>query len=523
MPKHRERSFKPLLFDTTLRNPERIKQFLSILKTYENTVLNNALIHLIVRDVIAAKIYKTNYEMSVDEYKRIYYEETESFTSEQLEDIIANSPQNHQEGGFDRGWPSRFFTWYKFIRALGFVYFNLNEKIKISKTGDLLIKALNDDNHDLEKLVFRNAMSRFNRNSAFIFSANENKPFPFLVAALLRIKEIKNQDDAGFYRFEIPYFLCWKDSNVEAIVEYILEQRERLGLNPSAESIYDNCKQILDIDDSQENLYKISNITREMPDEYIRKMRLTGMISLRGAGNYLDLSHDYLEEAKYIRDNYLSCQSFSSEKDYFDYASGWDEKLGTAKDKKPVSIDDYMKKFLYQVDLYTLDELKKEFEILGKRDPKSSHPIFKLLDAKVRLEFLTALLLKKVYPSVDVYPNYEIDDEGYPTSTAGGGQADIYCDEGTNRINVEVTMLRDSTQNTREFSPIMSHWKDTKRSYPKSFIIFVAPVIHNYTTMFVTTAEVAMISEDFRCSLNSVPDFLTRIDSVSSLEGFRTL
>ncbi len=521
MPRHRDREYKPLLFDTTLRNPERIKSFLSIIKKYENTFLNNAVIDLIVKDVLKAKIYTTKYQVNISKYKRILNDENAEFSDKDIQDIVDNTSVDHQEGGFDRGWPSRFFTWFKFIRALGFVYFALNEKIKISETGNLLIKALEDGDGELENLVFRNAMARFHRSSPYIFSANENKPFPFLVASILKLKELTNNPNAGIYRFEIPYFLCWKNSDVDEIVNYILEQRNRLGSLPSDESIYENAKQILNITPEQERRFKISNICKEMPDEYIRKMRLTGMISLRGAGHYLDINSDSIEYAKIIRDQYLNCQNFKTEKEYFEYASGWDERLGKIGETKPVNFDEYMKNFLKQVNTYDLDLLHKELLILEKSTPRSEHPVFKLLDPSIRLEFLTALIIKKTYPSVEVFPNYSADDEGIPKSTAGGNQADIYCNEDKVVINVEVTMLRNSQQNSREFSSVITHLQESRRTCDKSFAVFIAPVIHQHTVLFMTAAPIAFNDYNLKCSLNTIAEFSNRLKTSSKLCDFR--
>lgn len=50
----------------------------------------------------------------------------------------------------------------------------------------------------------------------------------------------------------------------------------------------------------------------------------------------------------------------------------------------------------------------------------SSHNILRFIAAPARLEFLTALAIKSKLPAVEVIPNYPCDDEGLPTSTAGG-------------------------------------------------------------------------------------------------------
>ena len=524
MPVHREtREYKPLLFDTTLRNPERIKKFIKVISKYETLVPKDVVIHLIVKDVIQNKLYKTNYTSRNRLLNEIFEDPDRNFTDKQLEDIIKYSPQSHQEGGFAKGWPSRFFTWFKFIRALGFVYFDVDKPIRVSDTGKMLLEAFETNNVFKENAVFRNAMARFHRSSPYIMAANKNRPFPLLIATILRLKELKNNPSEGIYRFEIPYFLCWKDSDVNALANYIIQQRARLGLSPSDESIYDNAKDILGITQEQENLYKISNIMREMPDEYIRKMRLTGMIALRGGGRYLDINNDYIDDAKYIRDNYLEFKSFASEEDYFEYAGGWDERLGKYEQQEEMDPDDYQAKFLNQVGLYELSDIRHEFLLLSRHNGNSSHPLFRLLDKSIRLEFLTALLIKKSYPNVDVYPNYPVDDEGVPTSTAGGNKPDISCKDGNMYINVEVTMLSSNQQNILETPPIISHLQETRRYCREAFAIFIAPRIHPQTDIYLRISPAALNDPDLKIVPNTIEQFSNNLERNNSLIAFKSV
>jgi hypothetical protein len=52
----RRPSYKPLLFTTTLRSPERIKYFVKVLSNYENKKLTNQLAIKIMQDCIKEKI-----------------------------------------------------------------------------------------------------------------------------------------------------------------------------------------------------------------------------------------------------------------------------------------------------------------------------------------------------------------------------------------------------------------------------------------------------------------------------------
>ena len=136
---------KPLSFSTTMRNPNRIASFLNCLVPFEGMTLTNDLIDKVVRKVIKEKLYRPYYINKVAELNEIYTSDDEFFNDEQLEEIVNNSPQNHKEAGFDKGWPSRFDTWYKLPMEFGFVNYAIGSKIEISKVGHMLIDALNEN------------------------------------------------------------------------------------------------------------------------------------------------------------------------------------------------------------------------------------------------------------------------------------------------------------------------------------------------------------------------------------------
>lgn len=137
----RENKAKPLSFSTTLRNPERIADFIKCIIPFEGMILTSDVINAVVRSVIRNKIYYTMYEMRNANYKRIYGDDSLIFTESELDDIINNSPQKHKEAGFDYGWDSRFDTWYKMIKEFGFIYYNMDEPIVITTTGHMLVDA----------------------------------------------------------------------------------------------------------------------------------------------------------------------------------------------------------------------------------------------------------------------------------------------------------------------------------------------------------------------------------------------
>lgn len=130
------------------------------------------------------------------------------------------------------------------------------------------------------------------------------------------------------------------------------------------------------------------------------------------------------------------------------------------------------------VNEYTWDSIKKELLLLSKRQ-SSKHPVLKFIAEPVRLEFLVALAIKAKFPRIIVVPNYSCDDEGLPTSTAGGNKGDIECYESQNGVLVEVTMAGGRQQTMMEIWPIERHLKEFLESQEcqAAQCVFVAPSI----------------------------------------------
>ena len=123
---------KPLSFSTTMRNPERISRFVMCIKEFEGQILTNDIIMKIVKKIIGEKLYKPMYISKDINLKCIYDDENLAFNDRQIEKIIEASPQEHKEAGFDKGWPSRFDTWFKLCKEFGFIYYEIGKKIEIS-------------------------------------------------------------------------------------------------------------------------------------------------------------------------------------------------------------------------------------------------------------------------------------------------------------------------------------------------------------------------------------------------------
>ena len=482
MSKERKAVRKPLSFSTTMRNPERIAGFLNCVLPFEGQILTNKIIHEVIIKLISEKLYFTQkYEMKIPEYKEIYKNPDLSFSREQVEDIIENSPQEHKEAGFDKGWPSRFDTWYEFPQELGFIRYEMNKPIKISQTGHMLIDAFNETqpNNDKIQAVFLNALIKYQTNNPFKKNLNANNPLILTLKTLKGLKDL-NANNAGLHRQELSLIICWPDNNHQEVINKVLDLRKKFGFSVSNEIIYDECMKLLEAGKDKENLYKMSKITDEAVDEFIRKMRITGIFSLRGNGRFLDFNNYEEETINYVLSNYSSFNSFENKDEYFNYISDIDSKIiETIKSSTMDRLETKEQALIKWSKIFTKEDVEKELTLLMKNS-KSNNEVLRVIDAPTRLEFLTSISIKQNFENIRVVPNYKIDDEGLPTFTASGGMADIECYDIDCKPIVEVTLMTAKTQAVNEIPAITRHLLERQEKYltDKIFALFIAPNIH---------------------------------------------
>ncbi len=488
-------TFKPLLYTTTVRNPERFKDLMHILKQYDGMILSNEVIRSFECDLFTLGIYRPMKRPDsvskkwsttrTGEYSEYLLTKEEANEVYEMNDPNTNpSIKGHKEAGFDQGWPSRFDTQIKLMKVLGFVYYAMGEAIHFSELGNYLANSISIEIKDgecirtiiapeHEQAAFLQSLARQQRCNPFIRESNDNIPLILLLQVIKLLNANSKYNNCGISRKELPLLIFWKDNNAQALYERIVKLREERGKNPSDEAIIDIC-----IDEIMEDFkkFKPRSIMEEYPDDFIRKMRLTGLISLRGGGRYIDINHIEDSKVEYILDKYSSYKKYTSERDYFDYMSSVDPHLFSIESKAITSSqsEELLNNWTKQ---YQWSSIKTELGILERKLTSTDHTL-KFIPAPARLEFLAALAIKTQYPDVRVVPNYPCDDEGLPTSTAGGDQSDIVCIDNDRAILVEVTMSTGRMQTISEVWPIKRHLDNFNKRSSLAISYLVAPSIY---------------------------------------------
>jgi len=481
---------KPLSFSTTMRNPERIASFLKCVFPYEGKILTHKIIMQIMKSAIRTKIYKPLYISRNPLLNAISLDENSTFSDSQIEEIIANSPQNHKEAGFEAGWDSRFDTYFKLPKEYGFLFYQMNAPISISTSGRMIVEALNETPVNNEKItnVFLNSMAKYQSNNPFRKNANSNIPLLLLLRVLNKLNQDKTEKQRGIYKQELSLFICWSDNDADSLYKKIKEIRTNVGFRYSDEYMWEICLNLLDANESQQNRFKSSQICGELVDEYIRKMRTTGLLSLRGNGRFLDFNHFEDAKIKYILDNYGQVKDFANQEEYYRYVGEIDPKILEFSPPKEAESSALRQATLRKfADEYSNEKVTAELCLLAEKK-NSADPVLKYINQPVRLEFLIAVFLLQRFQSLRVSPNYTIDDEGLPVGTAPGLKADIECYDADSDSIIETTlMFGRSDQINNEMIPITRHLKLYKANSLKTYIfaIFIAPLVHEDVRQYV--------------------------------------
>jgi hypothetical protein len=511
--KQRVKEAKPLSFSTTMRNPERIANFLNAISAFDGKVLTNALINEIVKVVIGKKYYSTNYQKKLPSLKNKFINDSE-YTNAELENIIKNSPQKHKEAGFDEGWPSRFDTWYEFPKELGFIFYEMGKPIQITQTGYMFINAVKGEtiNYEIIQSIFLNAFMKYQMDNPFRRNAHNNNPLVLLLQTITELQKYYGDKFNGIYRQELPLFICWADNNSKALAETIIKHREKFGFNYGNEIIYDMCLKLLGSANTVR--YKIKQITKEAVDEYIRKMRITGILSLRGNGRFLDINKFEEKKVAYILNNYVTLKTFTNEQDYMAYMGSIDNNVLEIKERLSDKAEIKISSLNKWANEFKQAEILEELKILSSGKRGSNNELLRVLDEPTRLEFLTSVALKQNIKNITVIPNYAIDDEGLPTFTAGGNMADIECYDNECNSLFEVTLMTSKSQAVNEIPAITRHLQEKGENY---FSVFIAPFMHADTLYMI---EFSNSVKKVRISHFTVLEFVEHIVKNDRLKAF---
>jgi hypothetical protein len=282
--------------------------------------------------------------------------------------------------------------------------------------------------------------------------------------------------------------LCWRDNDAEALYQTIKELREEHGFAPSDEVILDICRELIE-NNGRVTQMNNNSILVDYPDDFIRKMRLTGLISLRGGGRFVDINTKEIEAVNYILKNYSTFEEFTSEREFFNYIGTIDNDLISTLTVYAAPVLTTVSDLQKWAEYYQWDAIKAELLGLTRSKYSSKDPYLRVIVSPLRLEFLTSLAIVSKLPNVTVKPNFTSDDEGLPVSFASGGNPDIECLERKDTVLVEVTLLTGTQQHIRESQSVRRHLESFTVRGVNAYAIFISP------KAFIDTCENAVFNQ----------------------------
>ena len=517
---------KPWSITTTLRNPERLRDFLIVLKDIEG--MEWTLETQKKYQILLIKYRKYGYgsrqfynglsrkqvTLMDDLTKKISFKEAESiFNAKGYEDPSMRGRQSINP-----------------LKKLGLV--SIKEgKIFITDLGRLLLK----EDYDLGEMFFRSFIKwqvpNLDNDDYRFDGGYDIKPF----IGTLHLINVVNQkaiaigeEPKGISKQEfslfVPTLVDYK--KIEKHADEIIKLRIILkGINRQEQKgIFEKYRKqfIRDFLDSKnaKEIKKLSNNLKDYGDNAIRYFRLTRYLYIRGGGFYVDLEQRRQVEIK----NLLAFDSgkslsFVNKEKYLEYIANitepklpWEtkEELTNILDELIKDIRSYEnklaipKKRILDYNNFSEESLKKS--IVNSREyrrylqEQESHAIsqdteaileyikilkniYKEEDRPVALEKYIALALHAFNDALKIQSNYPVGDDNEPTFTAPAGKPDIECFYNSFNAICEVTMLTGRDQWYNEGQPIMRHLRDFEdRNKDKSaYCLFVAPALHRDT------------------------------------------
>jgi len=513
---------KPWSITTTVRNPERIRDFLAVLQNIEGEIWNKESQEKFQILLIQHKKYGAG---STQFYKELTKEQIALMETPEVIDF-ADAEEIYRSknyvGGAMRGRQS-----FNPLEKMGLAYLDNEKKIRISNFGEYFLQ----ENYDLGEVFFRSFLKWQIPNpdvDDYKFKDGYNvKPF---IATLHLINEVnkicvqKGTKSKGISKLEFELFaltlLNYNKIQEQAEKLYNFRTKyEKLQINKEKEEFVNNF-----IDSELIHIEGLNNLG-DYADNAIRYFRLTRYIYLRGNGYYIDLEpRRMVEICALLQSDNASAREFKTQEEYREYICDlqqpilpWENNrelikiaISTVEDiinyqkqltEKEIIFDKF--EFL-KIDKLDYSELKQYVQILRNYRKKLQQTeihfdaqqikeiekyifelknIFKSKGKKpVELERLCTLALNALNDAISINPNYPVGDDNEPTFTAPANKPDIECFYETFNAICEVTMLTNRQQWYAESQPVMRHLRDFENKNTKeTYCLFIAPDLHRDT------------------------------------------
>lgn len=459
--KKRNPEFKQMAFDTAIRNPERYRNILQAVMPFEGQILNDEVLLNIVSTLYLQGLVNSK-EITIDENQT----EINDILKQQVKEVNAT---RNSDGGFPKGYASRFWTYMRTLSELGFVYAQYQ---KIFQLSDITKKMIHDEIS--EQAAFAIQAMKYNRRSPYRNVLNNFNYFRFILEVLKRKQRL------SYAQFIVSLYSY--DGNIETFCQLI--ETQKLTDNNVAEFVRKQYNE-----NNREQTF-----TKDYPDVVLRVLILTGFVSVVHSGiimiefntEHNDLIENFINTPLTLAEN-----EKTDAKLFFERFESWNIQLLPLIKTTSVTVSEFNRKAKNLLASYKLDEqcIIAELTKLGQGKQKSTLPFMQYVAAPLQLEFLLSLLLVcKYHHQFQIQPNFIADHYGMPISHAPAKKGDIELISATKYWLIEVTLIRNKQQQLNaETTSVIRHFNETLANYNQQYLSFVAPTIHDDTEEFYRT------------------------------------
>ena len=506
---------------TTVRNPERLRDFLVALKPLENKTWNNLNQENYQKLLIKNRLYGFGntqfYNGLTPNIVNLINDTDSEFGNDTIDEIIRL--KNYMDFAMRGRQSINPLTKFGFVIIDGGV-------VKITELGKKLIASEKDTGDVFLKSFIKWQIPNPASND---FADNGDYDVVPFVATLKLINEVNKIEaergniPVGISKREFSFFApsLVKYAEIESYAKKIVELRDLQNGKTKQErkEIRDDYRKQFAINflgtNEQAEINKLLKNLQDYGDNTVRYFRLTKFIRIHGNGFYIDLEPNrHTEIEALFESEFYKPKHFVNKDEYVAYMANdnlpvlpWQTKdklseianeiyndivelqnslgLNIENRKNIVSMSESdLKEYVSDLRETRKDLQEKDNHI--KSQPVSSisqyieqlENIFDFENRALMLEYLSTMGLHALNDAKEIKPNYPVGDDNEPTSTAPGGMADIECFYDSFNMICEVTMLSGRDQWFNEGQPVMRHLRDFENSHSEAYCIFIAPTIH---------------------------------------------
>lgn len=522
---------KPWSISTTVRNPERIRDFLKILSKMDGKEWSRPNQKKFQGLLIQHKVYgygELQFLSNLSPEHLKLMETPEQITYEQAESIL--DAKNYVGGGDMRGRQS-----FNPLEKMGLANIDEDNRIRISSFGQDFLR----EDYDLGNTFFRSYIKwQLPNPDSRDFRTEDGYAIKPFVATLHLIREVNKLSEksgkkpVGISKQEFAIFVptLINFHFILGVAQKIIDFRAEKETSDDQIAFVNSYHReyISNFLNSKDNaiIERTLNNTIEYADNIIRYFRLTRFIHIRGNGFFVDLEpRRRIEIESLLTSDNASPKTFATRSEYTNYLSDitqpvlpWETEVKLRSIVEALTDD--IKNFAKELSLKSIEisgfSFKDSSVLSGKDvklyaeelrayrrklqdikihyDSQSIDEIEKYIDLlkniyssgqrrSIELERLATLALNALNDALEIKPNYPVGDDNEPTFTAPGNKPDIECFYKKFNSVCEVTMLTDRSQWYSEGQPVMRHVRDFENKYTDKevYCLFISPRLHQDT------------------------------------------